>query len=48
MIFDSGNSYQKKEVFRGDYKRPEEIKAVREKKKLEKNDAPIEEPDKQD
>lgn len=37
LITDNGNSYLSKDVFRGDYKGPEERKAVRAKTELDNN-----------
>ena len=37
LIFDNGNSYLSKDVFRGVYKGPEERMAVRKKKELDNN-----------
>jgi hypothetical protein len=41
LISDNGDSYQTKDVFRGDYKGPEERKAVSAKRDLIKNDASV-------
>jgi hypothetical protein len=46
LIFDNGNSYLSKDVFRGDYKGPEERMGVR--KKMDKdNHAPSDRPKKE-
>ena len=37
LTVDNGNSYQTKDVLRGDYKSPEEREAVRKKKELDNN-----------
>ena len=37
LTVDNGNSYQPKDVLRGDYKSPEEREAVRKKKELDNN-----------
>lgn len=47
LIFDNGKSYLSKDVFRGDYKGPEERKAVINNRD-QVNHAPSERPDKQD
>jgi hypothetical protein len=41
LIFDNGNSYLSKDVFRGDYKGPEERMAVRKKKQLDNTDKQV-------
>jgi hypothetical protein len=47
FISDNGNSYLSKYVFRGDYKGPEERKAVRAKSYLSSHYVPSKSPDKQ-
>jgi hypothetical protein len=47
LTVDNGNSYQTKDVLRGDYKSPEEREAVRKKKELDNNDAFIDKSDKE-
>ena len=47
LIFDNDNSYQAKDVFRGDYKSSQEREVVRKKKERANNDAFIGKVDKE-